>query len=359
MRKTVLIGIWFILILVYPALAQAAVGDLSPRGNHSIEEMPTFGDSFSPDLGLANFSEERLLARAEIFFPYARGSKNNVFNAGVAAKYANGKGLEPGQAFSYNQVVGPRNTRRGFIIGANIWDNPEVGGGVCRTSTVIYQAARKAGFEILERHPHSLPVNYAAPGMDATVNWGVKDLRFKNNSPDFVTLYTRLDEEVTGRKLWAEFRVKVPRKRIEAVAIREVPEANSWENPEGTRLTALLQNETSFLPGEQLAELLALPCNTEEKSGRLAFTMQLNDQKITFREGAKTFYVNEQENQLSAAPFRIEHSSGIKNLWLPVRDWARLTRTEVIWLDQKPPKLLLNFSDAFQAKREELNPGQS
>ena len=372
MRRSILMFIWVILFFVCPALAQADTGKLSPQENLSAEGLLSFENSFVPDPELANLLEERLLARAEIFFPYAKGGGNNVFNSGVAANYANGTVLEPGQEFSYNQVVGIRDTHRGFIIGANIWNVPQVGGGVCRTSTVIYQAAKQAGFEILERHPHSLPVNYAASGMDATVNWGVKDLRFINNSPDFVTLYTQLDEEEAGRKLWAEFKIKVPRKLIEAVVIREIPEDSLWQTPEdtrptvpedtrlttpeNTRLTALLQNSTSFLPGEQLAELLTLSCHTEEKSYGLEFTTQLNEQKITFREGTKAFYVDNQEKQLSDTPLSIKRKSGEINLWIPVRDWTRLTGTEVIWLDGNPPRLLLNLSGVYQEDREELEP---
>ena len=64
--------------------------------------------------------------------------------------------------------------------------------------TVNYAAVRKAGLEVVERYPHSLSVSYIPKGMDATVDWGNKDFKFKNNrsEPIYIACYVDGFEQV-------------------------------------------------------------------------------------------------------------------------------------------------------------------
>ncbi|MCL6557719.1 MAG: VanW family protein [Firmicutes bacterium] len=128
----------------------------------------------------------KLLGSAEITNPPDGGGKN----AEIAARLINGAVIQPGEVFSFNYAVGPRTVSRGFVEGRSVIENaygeleaaPDVGGGVCRASTALYQAAMDAGLEIVERHEHGLPVAYAGPGKDAAVAWPYWDFRFKNTA---------------------------------------------------------------------------------------------------------------------------------------------------------------------------------
>ena len=80
--------------------------------------------------------------------------------------------------------VGRASRRRGFVVGRMLQQGgavPAVGGGLCQLSNALYDAARQAGCEIVERHPHSRIVagSAAANGRDATVAWNYVDLRFR------------------------------------------------------------------------------------------------------------------------------------------------------------------------------------
>jgi vancomycin resistance protein YoaR len=75
----------------------------------------------------------------------------------------------------------------------------QVGGGVCQAATTLFDAALLAGLGVAERHRHSSPVDYVAPGEDATIAWGVKDLRLRNDLDQDV----RLRIEVLGSTLVA------------------------------------------------------------------------------------------------------------------------------------------------------------
>lgn len=136
---------------------------------------------FTPSVCLG---AETLISETELLVP----SDSGLPNAAKAASLVNGTVIQQGQIFSFNRVVGQRHVKRGFSLGPVITHRKGkavkatgIGGGVCRTSTAIYQAARKANLKTVERHNHSLEVEYARQGDDAAVSWGTWDFQFQNN----------------------------------------------------------------------------------------------------------------------------------------------------------------------------------
>lgn len=114
--------------------------------------------------------------------------KNRVNNIEIAADEINNVIVMPGEEFSFNDEVGRRSKEKGYEKAPIIVKTEQgpkkkmgVGGGVCQLSTTLYNAAKKAGFSITERHQHSKEVGYVRKGKDATVSYGGKDLRFVNN----------------------------------------------------------------------------------------------------------------------------------------------------------------------------------
>jgi len=115
--------------------------------------------------------------------------------------------LGPGDVFSFNGVVGERSVKNGFKSAIEYRNGKEeygIGGGVCQSSTTVYQAAVTAGLEIVEREPHGMVVNYSDYGKDATVNW-VKghmiDLKFRNNTESDLYIKASMDWN-SSRKRW-------------------------------------------------------------------------------------------------------------------------------------------------------------
>ncbi|WP_018131700.1 VanW family protein [Effusibacillus pohliae] len=108
---------------------------------------------------------------------------DRVENIRVTTQLVNNTVVEPGQEFSFNKIVGMPTKAKGFRPGTVFGDGgqlkQELGGGMCQVSSTLYNVALETGMEILERHPHSKPVPYIAPGRDATI-YDDKDLRFRN-----------------------------------------------------------------------------------------------------------------------------------------------------------------------------------
>ncbi|MCL6630336.1 MAG: VanW family protein, partial [Armatimonadetes bacterium] len=117
---------------------------------------------------------------------YRTWQRDRTHNLMTAARALNGTLIKPGEVFSYNEVVGPRQPSRGYRK-APIFVRGEVeqgiGGGVCQVSTTLYNAALLANMEIVSRAHHSRPVDYAPVGRDATVAYPSPDLKFKNTTP--------------------------------------------------------------------------------------------------------------------------------------------------------------------------------
>ena len=76
------------------------------------------------------------------------------------------------------------------------------GGGVCQVSTTLYQASVEAGLKIVERHMHSKAVSYTKRGKDATVSYGVQNLRIKNNKKYTIKLETYSNKGKTTCKIY-------------------------------------------------------------------------------------------------------------------------------------------------------------
>ncbi len=130
--------------------------------------------------------------------------KNRVGNINIACSKINGMKIASGDTFSFNKITGKKNKENGYK-NAPILVNGEksygIGGGVCQVSTTIYLAAKKGGLEIAEHHNHTKPVGYAPRGMDATVVYGVKDLKIKNNTKDALYIYAWVEEEKVFAKI--------------------------------------------------------------------------------------------------------------------------------------------------------------
>ena len=104
-------------------------------------------------------------------------------NLELAAEKINGTIIAPGEIFSYNKIVGARTIEKGYKE-AKIYSNGQVvdgiGGGICQISSTLYDTVVLANLEITERHNHQFVTSYLPAGKDATVSYGVKDLKFKN-----------------------------------------------------------------------------------------------------------------------------------------------------------------------------------
>ncbi len=125
---------------------------------------------------------------------YAGSSNNRIHNIKTGANQINGYILAPEEELSFNQLIPETSAETGYLPEYVIKKKKtvlEYGGGLCQVSTTLFRAAVNAGLNITERHPHAFPVGYYNPqGFDATVYSPWTDLRFINNTPNHILIYT-------------------------------------------------------------------------------------------------------------------------------------------------------------------------
>ncbi|HUP32119.1 MAG TPA: VanW family protein [Gaiellaceae bacterium] len=120
--------------------------------------------------------------------PYS-GTSDRITNLQLGVKYLDGALVAPGGTFSFNERVGERTIERGFrsapVIIRDEYDE-DVGGGVSQVATTVFNAVWEAGLKIAERTAHSLYISRYQLGRDATVNYPDIDLKFVNDTPNWI-----------------------------------------------------------------------------------------------------------------------------------------------------------------------------
>ena len=158
-------------------------------------------------------------------------NQNRNTNIQLSARAINGITVLPGEIFSFNGTTGERTAEKGYKPATAISGGQnieEIGGGVCQTSSTLFNAAARANLEILERSPHAWPSSYVEKGFDATVNWPGLDFKFRNNTdwPVFIIAgyaNQKVTVSIYGMSLGVDTRID-----LESVTVKTLPQ------PEGT-----------------------------------------------------------------------------------------------------------------------------
>lgn len=138
----------------------------------------------------SNYSLEDVPALNEVtvasFTTYFNASEiGRSKNIELSANALNNILVGDGDYFSFNTMVGERTEERGYQPALEIINKEFVigiGGGICQTSSTLFNAVDQLGVKMTERHHHSLSVGYVPVGRDATVSYGTLDFKFQNNS---------------------------------------------------------------------------------------------------------------------------------------------------------------------------------
>jgi len=122
---------------------------------------------------------------------YVSGEGNGFGNnISIPAWDIDGTNLAPGEWFSFWGGIGPVNTERGYRYGGAIINGRSVAlgalaGGICSTSTTLFNAAMRFGLEIGDRTAHYYYIDRYPTGLDATVaivDESVTDMTFRNDT---------------------------------------------------------------------------------------------------------------------------------------------------------------------------------
>lgn len=170
-------------------------------------EMPLYVTESGYSFEDIPYLEEVVVASYTTYFNTADAGRNK--NIELSAQAIHNVIVGSGDHFSFNTVVGPRDEASGYQPAPEIINKKVVmgiGGGICQTSSTLFNAVDQIPIKFVERHHHSLDIGYVPKGRDATVSYGGLDFRFQNTSDvpfliqaiygkDFLTVEVRTAEK--------------------------------------------------------------------------------------------------------------------------------------------------------------------
>lgn len=131
---------------------------------------------------------------------YYHSIPGRIYNVSLAASRINGILVKSGETFSFNDSLGDVSAFTGYQQAYIISEGKTIlgdGGGVCQVSTTLFRALLNAGLPINERTAHAYRVGYyeqnSPPGLDATVYGPSPDLKFTNDTSNYVLIVATAD----------------------------------------------------------------------------------------------------------------------------------------------------------------------
>lgn len=136
---------------------------------------------------------------------FAGSPTNRRHNIKTGAQSLNGVLIKPDEEFSLNNALGKIDASTGYLPELVIKGNktiPEYGGGLCQIGTTMFRGALDSGLPITMRRNHSYRVSYYEPaGTDATIYNPSPDLRFINDTGNYILIQSRIE----GDNLYFDF----------------------------------------------------------------------------------------------------------------------------------------------------------
>ena len=142
--------------------------------------------------------------------------ENKVTNLKIASKKIDGIVVNPGEEFSFWNVVGNATKAKGYKVGlviSNSQMKQGVGGGLCQMANLIHWLVLHTPLEVTELHHHSDALfpdsKRKVPfGTGTSISYKALDYRFKNTSKNPIQIRVWLDDTF----LYGELRSTVPLK---------------------------------------------------------------------------------------------------------------------------------------------------
>ena len=136
---------------------------------------------------------------------YSTNTENGTTNMKISLEACNGSIIDPGETWSFNDCTGDSNLESNGYKSAHVISEGKIidgiGGGICQSSSTIYNAAIRSNMEIVERYNHKWASAYVPTGLDATIDYPNLDLKLCNSSDYQMFLECKVD----GYTLYATF----------------------------------------------------------------------------------------------------------------------------------------------------------
>ncbi|HEY7738831.1 MAG TPA: VanW family protein [Candidatus Limnocylindria bacterium] len=200
--------------LSVPATVSAIVDALERRGVGI--ELPSVALATSVvEPGLTTAAAQEILpklVRISTWTTYYVVAAGNGWgnNISIPARDLDGMLILPGEDFDFWRDIGPVTFERGYsyggaIIGGRSTGDQAIGGGICSTSTTLFNTALRAGLQMGSRANHYYYIDRYPMGLDATVfatDYYAQSMTFTNDTESPLMIRSYASPGVVRFDLW-------------------------------------------------------------------------------------------------------------------------------------------------------------
>ncbi|PIY96162.1 MAG: hypothetical protein COY66_04840 [Candidatus Kerfeldbacteria bacterium CG_4_10_14_0_8_um_filter_42_10] len=162
---------------------------------------------------------------------FSGSPRNRRANIQLGADKLNGILIKPEEEFSLLKALGKFEASEGWLPELVIKGNktvPELGGGACQFGTTMFRAALDTGLPVTSRRNHSYTVSYYYPiGTDATIYDPAPDLKFINDTKNYILLQTKIEGNELIFEMWGTKDGRIVEKTD--------PRLSGWQSPPPTK----------------------------------------------------------------------------------------------------------------------------
>lgn len=230
-----------------------------------------------------NFNIQEIIGTGHSAFTGSPSNRRRNIAVGAAALH--GLLIKPGEEFSLINILGDVSDKTGYLPELVIKGNktvPEFGGGLCQIGTTVFRTALASGLPITMRQNHSYRVSYYEPaGTDATIYIPWPDLRFINDTGNYILIQARIVKNDLYFDFWG--------KRDGRIATTTAPTIYNIVKPEPTKII----ESADLKPGEK-------KCTESSHNGADAYF----DYKVIYPDGATTTPIQERRFKSHYIPWQ-------------------------------------------------------
>jgi vancomycin resistance protein YoaR len=254
---------------------------------------------------------------------FSGSPENRRKNIRVGAAAVHGILIKPDEEFSLVKTLGEISAETGYFPELVIKGNktvPEYGGGLCQIGTTIFRSALASGLPITARQSHSYRVSYYEPaGMDAAVYIPNPDVRFINDTGNYILIQARIIKNDIYFDFWG---VKDGR-----VASTSKPVVYNIVKPGPTKLI----ESPDLAPGQK-------KCTESAHNGADAYF----DYMVIYPEGATTTPIQERRFKSHYVPWQAVCLIGAEAATSSAAIMTAATSTPIIPVSSSSPATSTN-----------------
>ena len=197
-------------------------------------------DFLLPDVATSDLDNEVFADELASYTTTGISSTERNINLSVSCKLLNEYVIAPGAVFSFNEVLDRPSAGMGYTQAPGYQNGSLIdiiGGGIDQTASTLYYCALMADLDILERKNNDYAVDYIDLGMDVCIDWGVKDLKFINNTESPIKILASSNGSSVTIKLLGvddrDYDVKILSEILEEFPPKTIYQKMVWNNSYG------------------------------------------------------------------------------------------------------------------------------